>query len=358
MNVFDRDIQRLAREFQRSDQDPSHIVPEETWTKLALHASRTGNQPDFLTKAKHLKPLLKWVGSEDQDPIWSQMVLHVLQCREETSMRAIPACWSGATKRGPLGCPVDSLSGLPLWVRRNQDNALMVLIRPGEHRSHRPDEGPLSLGPVTRQVFGHYVDVYPVTASQYGHYLAQTGARPPLYWRTQSESPERPVVFVDFDEICRYGTWAGARPLREAEWEKAANAGISTYPWGEDPPDPAFSNFLSAPERRDPRAWDTFLTPVDAHPKGASSWGVWDLLGNTCEWTLADTAPFPPPEIPRRGPEALRSTPKLNLGCVVRGASWIHGEPQVHRTARRLLGALTKEGYLGFRLALEVEAWS
>jgi len=41
----------------------------------------------------------------------------------------------------------------------------------------------------------------------------------------------------------------------------------------------------------DCRRWDP--TPVDAHPSGASAFGVHDLLGNGWEWTSTVFGPFP-----------------------------------------------------------------
>ena len=48
------------------------------------------------------------------------------------------------------------------------------------------------------------------------------------------------------------------------------------YPWGSAAPESSRGNFHH-------QNWDA--TPVDAHPAGASAFGVEDLIGNGWEWT-------------------------------------------------------------------------
>ena len=53
---------------------------------------------------------------------------------------------------------------------------------------------------------------------------------------------------------------------------------------GSDEPRPEHGNFDF--QRFDPE-------PVDAHPAGASAWGVRDLIGNGWEWTATPFGPLP-----------------------------------------------------------------
>jgi formylglycine-generating enzyme required for sulfatase activity len=101
-------------------------------------------------------------------------------------------------------------------------------------------------------------------------------------------------VFVSHAEASAYAKWAGKKLPTEAQWHRAAygtTRGVEReYPWGNTAPAAAHGNFHH-------KRWEP--TPVDAHPKGASAFGVQDLLGNGWEWTstrfgsLNGFEPFP-----------------------------------------------------------------
>ena len=124
--------------------------------------------------------------------------------------------------------------------------------------------------------------------------------RPRSKWNYQGMFGTIPLplswpVYVSHAEASAFAKWAGKHLPTEAQWHRAAYGtpqGVEReYPWGNSAPTPAHGNFHH--ERWEP-------TPVDAHPKGASAFGVFDLLGNGWEWTstplwLAATVsrPFP-----------------------------------------------------------------
>lgn len=106
---------------------------------------------------------------------------------------------------------------------------------------------------------------------------------------------DHPVWGVGIAEAQAFVVWRRARdrvPWRlptEAEWEWAASGpNGSRYPFG-DYFDPELCNTVESSRG--------VSCPVDAHPAGASYWGVEDLAGNVEEWTASVYSPYPGGEI-------------------------------------------------------------
>lgn len=100
--------------------------------------------------------------------------------------------------------------------------------------------------------------------------------------------PESWPVYVSHAEASAFARWAGKKLPTEGQWHRAAYGtpgGVErSYPWGEALPDESRGNFNF-------QRWDA--APVDAHPQGASAFGVYDLLGNGWEWTSTTFGPLP-----------------------------------------------------------------
>ena len=121
---------------------------------------------------------------------------------------------------------------------------------------------------------------YPVTNDEYLRFVKATGHRSPKTWTAEGFRPgqdRHPVVSVSWEDAVTYAQWAGLRLPSEAEWEKAARGTDGRqYPWGNE--------FI--PENCNTSEAKTDGTrPVDAHPGGASPYGVMDMAGNVWEWT-------------------------------------------------------------------------
>ena len=150
---------------------------------------------------------------------------------------------------------------------------------------------------VAAPAFG--IAAYPVTNAGWLAFVKDGGPPPPFWVERDGEWFLRGVfeglplpaswpVYVTHRQARAYANWAHMQLPTEAQYHRAAFGSPSgeerTYPWGFEPPSAAHGNFGFA--RYDPE-------PVDAHPAGASAWGVYDLVGNGWEWTSTPFEPFP-----------------------------------------------------------------
>ncbi len=133
-----------------------------------------------------------------------------------------------------------------------------------------------------------YIDKYPVTNAEFKKFLDATRYRPSdginflRDWKDGAYPPgwdNRPVTWVSMEDARAYAAWAGKRLPHEWEWQYAAQGTDGRmYPWGNRwdaaaVPEADRSRTMRGPD------------PVDAHPKGASPFGVMDLVGNVWQWT-------------------------------------------------------------------------
>ncbi|NXL94113.1 SUMF2 enzyme, partial [Alectura lathami] len=124
---------------------------------------------------------------------------------------------------------------------------------------------------------------------------------------------DRPVLHVSWNDAQAFCAWKGKRLPAEEEWEFAARGGLEQrlYPWGNK-----FqlnrTNLWQGDFPGGDTAEDGYhgVSPVAAFSP-QNSYGLYDLLGNTWEWTASQyVAPGP------RRPHA----PTMR---VLRGASWV-----------------------------------
>jgi iron(II)-dependent oxidoreductase len=133
-----------------------------------------------------------------------------------------------------------------------------------------------------------FIDKYPVTNAQFKRFLDATHYAPkdPINFLRDWKSgvypagwENRPVTWVSLEDARAYAAWAGKRLPREWEWQFAGQGTDGRmYPWGNQ----WIAANVPAPDHgRQMRGPD----PVDAHPAGASPYGVMDLVGNVWQWT-------------------------------------------------------------------------
>jgi formylglycine-generating enzyme required for sulfatase activity len=100
----------------------------------------------------------------------------------------------------------------------------------------------------------------------------------------------RPMNCVTWDQAVEYCQAQGARLPTEAEWEYAARGTDGRlYPWGNEPPD---RTRFWAGETED-RYCPDCPTKVGQFPKGASPFGVLDMIGNVAEWVADFKGRYP-----------------------------------------------------------------
>jgi gamma-glutamyl hercynylcysteine S-oxide synthase len=189
-----------------------------------------------------------------------------------------------------------------------------------------------------------WIDKYPVTNAQYKQFLDATHYNPtddlnflrdwtngmyPAGWEN------KPVTWVSFEDARAYASWAGKRLPHEWEWQYAAQGTDGrNYPWGND----WTADAVPVPDQsRNMRGPDA----VDAHPRGASPFGVMDLVGNIWQWT-----------------EEFRD--EHTVGAILRGGSYYQPQgsiwyfPQAYKLNQHgkllmMAPSMDRSGTLGFR---------
>nr|XP_060612888.1 inactive C-alpha-formylglycine-generating enzyme 2 isoform X2 [Anolis sagrei ordinatus] len=123
-----------------------------------------------------------------------------------------------------------------------------------------------------------------------------------------------PVLQVSWRDAKAFCAWKGKRLPTEQEWEWAARGGLADrlYPWGNKFL-PNRTNLWQGPFPEGDLAEDGFhgVSPVTAFPP-QNAYGLYDLLGNTWEWTASEYLPL--------GGDARQPAQERR---VLRGASWI-----------------------------------
>ena len=133
-----------------------------------------------------------------------------------------------------------------------------------------------------------HMDRTPVTNTAFHAFLQATGYQPGdghnflRDWVDGAPPPgweNKPVTWVALEDARAYATWAGKRLPREWEWQFAAQGNDGrAYPWGNAWRDDA----VPTPSRGRRHG---VPADVDAHPLGASPFGVLDMVGNVWQWT-------------------------------------------------------------------------
>nr|XP_013811261.1 PREDICTED: sulfatase-modifying factor 2-like [Apteryx mantelli mantelli] len=141
------------------------------------------------------------------------------------------------------------------------------------------------------------------------------------FWRQPSgpgssikDRLDYPVLHVSWNDAQAFCRWKGKRLPTEEEWEFAARGGLEQriYPWG-NKFQPNRTNLWQGSFPRVDTAEDGYhgVSPVTAFSP-QNNYGLYDLLGNTWEWTASEYLT-----------PGLSSRQRAQKMHVLRGASWI-----------------------------------
>jgi formylglycine-generating enzyme required for sulfatase activity len=180
---------------------------------------------------------------------------------------------------------------------------------------------------------------------------------------------KHPINCVDWsqaDAFCKATAPHGRLPT-EAEWEFAARGPDGRkFPWGDEWPDAKYLNAcgkecLSWGQKNHQEETAMYkdddgyanTAPVGSFPKGASRYGVEDVVGNVWEWTADWYAPYTgAPAVDPKGADADTD----GAGRVIRGGAWNGGYPAWVRPTFRYHDKPEKKSYgVGFRCAASLE---
>jgi formylglycine-generating enzyme required for sulfatase activity len=163
-----------------------------------------------------------------------------------------------------------------------------------------------------------------------------------------------PATHVSWNDATAFAAWAGGRLPTEAEWERAARAGLRDprYPWGDAEPDDTTTpcNIWQGRFPMVNTAADGWLATAPVESFAANGLGFYNLVGNVWEW-CADRFRVDGPSIAGRARDAMALAEDERTQ---KGGSYLCHPSYCHRyriAARTGRSADTSAGHSGFRMA-------
>ena len=237
---------------------------------LATDQAATGNVPNLLAEMHELaRTPLKSLSHE-----WKVLPQQLVEIAPTTPASSAPA--------NMIKIPAADYEFRTAGIMIEGGNDLGVDVQyPWEGAPHRYHLHQI-------HVKSFYIDKYPVTNADFRKFLDATHYHPKddhnflRDWKSGSYPDgwaNKPVTWVSLEDARAYAAWAGKRLPHEWEWQYAAQGTDGRiYPWGNEWDASAVPTPEKRREMREP-------TSVDAFPKGASPFGVMDLVGNVWQWT-------------------------------------------------------------------------
>lgn len=301
--------------------------------------------------------------------------LFILYRKDASGAAEPPESRNSAVTRASALLPKEFTNSIGMKLVLVPRGKFLMGVGKGQRGESKED----SLGPqheveITRPF---YMGVHEVTVGQFRAFVKSTnyktdaeredGARrlfpggvrkmdPDASWLKPGEhdpADNFPVVCVsrrDIDAFCKWLSEKDSGTYRlptEAEWEYACRAGSTT--------DFYFGDNAKELHRH---AWYIVNADGKPHPVGQlkpNAWGLYDMIGNACEW-CADWIDHSYYKVsPRQDPQG----PSTGAGRVFRGGSWQHAHPvDLTSAAREADVAESRSSLIGFRVVREAPATS
>ncbi len=175
----------------------------------------------------------------------------------------------------------------------------------------------------------------------------QTQRKPENTWRAPdvAQGDDYPVCQVSWHDAVAFCDWLSRKEQRtyrlptEAEWEWACRAGSSSvYYFGDDPKD------------LDDYAWYSENSGWKSHPVGLkkpNNWGLYDMLGNSCNYCQDWFAALP------HGTATDPRGPADGRFRVIRGGGLVAEAEALHVNRRAAFSPLGSMFHFGFRVLCE-----
>ena len=201
----------------------------------------------------------------------------------------------------------------------------------------------------------YFLDSHEVTNDEYAAYASAAGVTPPYHWggaRPPVGKERLPIYNVSWFDAVKFCAAQGKRLPTEAEWEKAARAGVADmdFPWGND--------FGEEPGTADAKVVKrsqagSSTGPVQVGSFAPNAYGLYDMSGNLWEWTsdwydlfYYSTSGVDNPQGPAEG-----------LYKVIRGGSWADTDSRLGAVYfRNFVSPATAQPTVGFRCARSIDA--
>ena len=222
-------------------------------------------------------------------------------------------------------------------VIHHKDQSILVRIPSGSYWVPSENVSPFQVGQNRRldhkSLPEFWIDQTEITVAQYKQFNPDYDE---TVYTEGEECPQCPAMAVNWSNAQQYCLWAGKRLPTENEWEAAAR-GVSenTFPWGDQLLE-GLGNIQGDQ--------DGFLdvAPPGSFSKGASPFGVLDMIGNMWEWvstpvvlsTLAESQPG-----------------QNNSMFLVKGGSWRSPPEMATISYRNLVDGKINNPTFGFRCA-------
>ena len=237
------------------------------------------------------------------------------------------------------------IAGMPKIIEHGKTGMLMVLVAGGKFLA---GDGKFEV-----ELPAFYMGMHAVTNREYGVFVRESGHPAPdqdssSVWKGgkyPEEKGDHPVVCVSWDDARAYCGWAGLRLPSELEWEKACRwEDGRKYPWGEE--------WDERKCRNDKNNGSEQMAGVWNYAGGSSPAGPYQMSGNVWEW-CEDW--YEKEAYDRYKGDDLKP-PKSGTHRVLRGGSWLNGNPGYFTASHRLSLTPSYRGYnYGFRCVMSTD---